>query len=88
MHAAFSFAHEHPEAFRTWQEESNFVVVLSAHDEIELLSYWQRLDLNPYRALVREPDIGDQATAFAVIGLEAGRVLSSLPLCLKEMALT
>lgn len=88
MHAAFSFAHEHTESFRTWQEESNFVVVLSAHDEIELLSYWQRLDLNPYRALVREPDIGNQATAFAVIGLEAGRVLSSLPLCLKEMAMT
>lgn len=88
MHAAFSFAHEHTEPFRTWQEESNFVVVLSAHNEIELLSYWQRLDLNPYRALVREPDIGNQATAFAVIGHEAGRVLSSLPLCLKELAMT
>ena len=71
-----------------WHHESNFVVVLSAHNEIELLSYWQRLSNVPHRMLVREPDIDDQATAFAALGDDAGRILSSLPLCLKELAMT
>lgn len=63
------------------------MVVLSAADELDLLTYWQRLQGVPHRLLVREPDLDDRATAFAVLGSEAGRVLSALPLCLKEKAM-
>ena len=63
------------------------MVILAAHDELELISYWQRLDGAPYRMLVREPDLHSEATAFAVLGSSAGRVLSALPLALKEAAL-
>jgi hypothetical protein len=41
-----------------------------------------------HRALVREPDLGNAATAFAALGHEAARVLSDLPLALKENAMS
>lgn len=73
---------------RSWHEDSNFVVVLSAVDEHELLSYWHKMTDVTAAVLVREPDIDDEATAFAVLGPAAGRMLSALPLCLKVPAMT
>lgn len=70
-----------------WHEDSNFVVVLAAENQIELLSYWQKMHDVAAAVLVREPDIDDEATAFAALGHEAGRMLSALPLCLKEPAM-
>jgi hypothetical protein len=37
--------------------------------------------------MVAEPDLAGENTAFAVLGTEAGRVLSDLPLCMKELAM-
>lgn len=84
MHAAFSFACAHPEQTLRWHTESNFIVVLAAHDEESLHSYWKRLGGVACRVLVHEPDLGDQATAFAALGAEAARILSALPLAGKE----
>ena len=64
------------------------MVVLAAQDQIELLSYWQRMADVTAAVLVREPDLKDEATAFAALGETAGRWLSALPLCLKEPAMT
>jgi hypothetical protein len=89
VHAAFSFAYEHPDAMRTWHEDSNFVVVLAARSLAEMISYWPQISLEcPHAVLVREPDINDEPTAFAALGADAGRLLSALPLCLKEPAMT
>lgn len=69
-----------------WHRESNFIVVLNAHNEIDLACWWARIAHIPCRVIVHEPDIGNRATAFAALGEEAGRLLSSLPLALKERA--
>jgi hypothetical protein len=88
VHAAFSFACEYPEEMRRWHLESNFIVVLNAHNEVDLACWWARIAHAPCRVIVHEPDIGNRATAFAVLGEEAGRQLSSLPLALRERAMT
>lgn len=76
----------HPEAAGRWHDRSNYLVVLSVPDEraLELLCD----DLNGCcPVLVHEPDLDDQATAFAVRH-DAGRWLSSLPLAMRELSMT
>lgn len=85
MHAGFSFAVEHPEAMKQWYEESNYVVILQVPDEASLMDRFARLNDSVNRILVREPDIDAEATAFAVLGTNAGRILSDLPLALREV---
>ena len=87
VHAALSFAFTHPQDGRIWHDTTPYVVVLQTPDEGSLLSNWERLSDVPHRVLVREPDIDDEATAFAALGHEAGRILSGLPLCLREPAM-
>lgn len=88
LHAGLSFAFDHPEDARQWHDSTPWVVVLGVPDEAHLINAWQRVTGCPHRVLVREPDIGDQATAFAALGHEAARVLSDLPLALKETAMS
>jgi hypothetical protein len=85
VHAALSFAFEHPDDGRQWHDTTPWVVCLSVPDERELLAEWDRVSHIPHRVLVREPDLDDAATSFAVLGHEAGRLLSSLPLSLREL---
>lgn len=87
MHAALSFAFDHPEDGRTWHDSTPWVVVLQVPDEGSLLTQWHRLADVPHRVLVREPDLDNEATALAALGHEAGRVLSALPLALREPAM-
>jgi peptidyl-tRNA hydrolase len=87
VHAAFLFASEHPEAMAKWHEESNFVVVLTITNEASLRNRYRKLPSHCARAMVVEPDLGDECTAFAVLGADAGRMLSDLPLALKEVAM-
>ena len=81
------FADEFPEAAAEWHRESNFVVVLQAADEEALWSRYARCRDVVHRAIVTEPDLTDEHTAFAALGSEAGRILSDLPLCLKAVAM-
>lgn len=85
-HAAFRFAYEHPLLLKTWYEESTYLVLLSVPTEAELGVLAGRLiaaDL--VVSLWREPDMGNELTSVAVApSLAAQRLLSSLPLTLRE----
>ena len=87
VHAAFLFATEFPEVTEAWHRESNFVVVLQVPDEAALIDRFHRLVPTTDRVVVTEPDLNDEATAFAVVGPIAGRLLSDLPLCQKVVAM-
>lgn len=88
VHAAALFAFEHPEAFSDWHDHSSYVVVLQVPDLAHLTARYSCLPEYAKRVLNREPDLGDQATAFAVLGNDAGRLLSDLPLALRETVMS
>lgn len=88
VHAAFLFATEHPTTTTTWHHDSNYVVVLAVHDLNHLEHEFSRIPEHCARVMVIEPDIGDEPTAFAALGLDAGRILSSLPLAGKQVVMT
>lgn len=69
VHAATAFAQRHPE--RSASTEN--AVILAVPDEATLLSY-----ATDDGVLFREPDLGDEATAFATVS--EGSAYSSLPL--------
>ena len=87
MHAAFLFSTEFPAVTESWHRESNYVVVLQIPDEVDLFRRFNRCADVLHRVMVFEPDIDDQATAFAVLGADAGRILSDLPLAMKAAAM-
>lgn len=87
VHAAFEFAHQHPDATTTWLEDSNYIVILSVPDEATLIEHHTAASEAP-TTLVREPDIGDEATALAIGPSGYHRRLSNLPLAGRELAMT
>lgn len=71
-----------------WHDTSSFVAVLSIPDESFLRARFAKLPSHAARALFTEADLDDEATAFAVLGADAGRQLSDLPLALREEVVT
>ncbi len=63
------------------------MVVLQVPEEGSLVTRFNRVSDAINRVMVAEPDLAGENTAFAVLGTEAGRVLSDLPLCMKELAM-
>lgn len=81
-HAMRAFSGQHPERDATWYRDSNNLVVLNVASEGELMQWLEMLQgTGAPVALFREPDFGDQATAFAALP-ESGRELRKLPLAL------
>lgn len=76
-HVSVEFAIQRPEEAKS----TPIGVVLTVSDEQSLIEIASELD----GVLFREPDIGDQATAFACVG--DGRTLSHLPLAGRELAM-
>jgi peptidyl-tRNA hydrolase len=89
-HAAFQFAVAFPEMVSRWHHESNYLVIVAAPDEDALAALAGRAaEEGIVRTIVREPDMDNQITAIAFQpGDEARRLLSQLPLALKEKAMT
>lgn len=90
MHAAFHFLHDHPSVVKPWILTSNFLVVVSVADEnalLDLITEASRRGIT--RLAVREPDLDNEATAVALApGHPAQKLCASLPLALKERAMT
>jgi peptidyl-tRNA hydrolase len=82
VHAASAFACDHPELHRAWHTGNKNLILLAVPDEAALRSLYEHAELYP-RAHFEEPDIGGELTAIALSG-EARRLVSSLPLALKE----
>jgi hypothetical protein len=80
-HAVADFAATNPEAYRKWHKDSNYIVVLEAKNEENLLNLTVNADKkNIEYVAVREPDINDGLTAVLFLPGEKNRsFLSSLP---------
>jgi peptidyl-tRNA hydrolase len=63
-HAIADFSKEHPEIFREWHEQSNYICCLVAEDLRELAWRCREQDINC--TLIHEPDYDDQLTAIAI----------------------
>lgn len=80
---------KHPEHTAQWHTDSQYLILVSVPDEAALFARYQRaVDLGLTSLLVREPDLDDEATAFCTgPGEVASRLLSDLPLTLREAAM-
>lgn len=75
------FTNRRGDEWLTWMKNSNYIVILAVPDEEALLSYARRVG-DWDGILVTEPDIGDEATALAIVPGEHWKMLSDLPLAL------
>lgn len=84
-HAMRQFTHDHPDVDSVWFTNSNYLALLSAPSEIELM----RLLVSAHDADVpasafREPDVGGKITAIALgPGERTRKLCEHLPLALK-----
>lgn len=85
-HAMAEFTNHRGQEWLDWLRHSNYIVVLAVPNEEALLHFadvigvWDGI-------LVREPDIGDEATALVIVPGEHYRKVAHLPLALKETAM-
>jgi peptidyl-tRNA hydrolase len=88
VHAAFAFAHDHPELVGPWQKDSQYLVIVGVPDESALIALASRAIAAEIALTTwHEPDMGDQATAVAIApGDAARRLCSNLPLHGKRLA--
>lgn len=87
-HAAFEFALKYPAETAKWNEDSNYIVILTVIDEPSLLALAERAQAEDVLYLLtRDEDVGDnEATALAVAPGEFYRQLAALPLALREVS--
>lgn len=87
-HATAQFAAEHPAVHQRWFHDSNWLIVLTVPNEAQLFMLESMaLTLGMKHSLVREPDLGDIATAIAIEpGAMAKKLCAQLPLAGKEIA--
>lgn len=86
FHAGRAFAAEHPELDRQWYAHGGNIVLLSVAGQTELAALIERARaLNISCAAFHEADFGGELTA-AAFAASARRLLSSLPLALREYA--
>lgn len=83
-HTLRAFVDAHPELDRAWFAASNNLVVLETPDEAALVALAARAAARGVAtATFREPDYGDALTGVA-LGPGASRLVSSLPLALRQ----
>lgn len=90
VHAAFQFAHRHPDLTQAWLRDSRYLVIVSVPDEVALIRLSSRaLDAGLIIETWHEPDRGNETTAVALEpGDAARRLCASYPLLgRREMAL-
>lgn len=85
-HAAIQFQHEHQEISIEWHTNSNYIVILAAKDEQDLLRLLEKSrKLGLKSSVFVEPDFGNEVTAIAFEPSElTQKTCSNLPLALKE----
>lgn len=88
VHAVADFADELPQFFKSWKDNSNYVVSLAAENEQSLEKYFNKLRERGAPVVgFYEPDHYDQLTAICFYGLPHYRKLvSNLPLALKTIS--
>ena len=85
-HSIADFAHEYPEFFGTWKEESNSIICLSAKNQEHLLQLFEKFSKLTPTVKFFEPDV-DEWTSICLYGTpEIRKKLSHLPLSLKKLS--
>ena len=89
VHAAFLFAQQHPEHVGSWQRDSQYLVIVTVPDEVELIGLASRaLKAGIDVATWHEPDLAGATTAVALQpGPTARRLCANLALHGRESAL-
>lgn len=88
VHAAFQFAHDHPETTRSWVEESNWLVVVSAPQIAPIVQQCNEEGV-PYSLAIEMDWHPNHWTAIAMDpGPDAKRICAQLPLALKHVCRT
>lgn len=85
VHAFQEFASEHPEVTASWHKNSNYICVLSTHEDglFDLLDKAQDKEIK--HSCFFEPDLDDALTAVAFEPSGASRkLLRKLPLALRS----
>lgn len=86
VHASFLAYNTFPELVEKWLKDSNYLVIVAVPSEDDLIQLYTeaRLGREVRAVLVREPDLGDEATAVAFEpGDEARRLCANFPLALR-----
>src|SRR5512143_886940 len=90
VHAALQFSFLYPEQLGPWNKASNNIALLQISDETKLSELFAKANdaavagRNIYFSAFCEPDFDDQMTAVCLFGADAHRLVSSLPLALRE----
>jgi hypothetical protein len=85
-HSIADFAHEYPEFFGKWKEESNSIICLSAKNQEHLLQLFEKFSRLTPAVKFFEPDV-DEWTSICLYGTpEIRKKLSHLPLSLKKLS--
>lgn len=85
-HACFEFHMKYPDVIKEWHNNSNYIAILAAKDESELISLVRKLESKKIKfAIFRESDLNNEITAIAIEpGPRGKRLTSSFPLALKK----
>jgi peptidyl-tRNA hydrolase len=86
VHVAFRFASDYRHATHQWMDESEYICILAAENEAELIELLrQSKELNIRLSVFNEPDYNNSLTAIALEpSYESKRLCSKLKLALKE----
>lgn len=85
-HALRQFTAEHPDTDAEWFASSNYLALLSASDEVELMELIVKARANDVRwSAFHEPDVGGKITAIALEpGTKTTELCRHLPLALNN----
>jgi peptidyl-tRNA hydrolase len=84
-HAAIEFVMNHLDKAKNWHYNSNTICILAAKDEEHLKILHQKAtELDIASSIFREPDLENSITAIAMLGENSKKILSNLPLALKQ----
>jgi predicted transcriptional regulator len=85
-HAIPQYAIEHPESFKDWYHNSNYLIILSTINEQSLEFLIAKLKSKGLKySVFREPDINNQITSVAIEPHKSTyKLVSNIPLALKE----
>lgn len=83
-HVAFTFAQEHEDIVYKWQNESNYIVILSVKNEAMLAKLIVAAQFRDIKfSVFIEPDLNNEITAIALEpGVESKKLCSNLKLAL------
>jgi peptidyl-tRNA hydrolase len=87
IHAAILFNDEHSEIAKEWHQQSDYLAVLEAQNEAELLYFIDMASADGIKySVFREPDLNNQITAATFEpGERTKRMLRLLPLAMKDL---